>query len=241
MDPPGSGRWFPDLSWHGTPVTGRAVQVLEGTEAALRKSARRMRECGQEDGARRAEQFAEWIRFDLDEPVVAQQLYLAAARLRGIRRPGLLADQALEKVLSLARAERGNVQFADPESGALRIISQHGFDEEFLDHFAVVDDDRSACGRAARRGAQLVISDVMTDPAFEPHRKIAAASGFRAVQSTPLVDKAGRVVGVMSTHYPRPHAPSARDMLIIKRYADLVGQALASSVAALMPDGSSLA
>jgi hypothetical protein len=30
-------------------------------------------------------------------------------------------------------------------------------------------------------------------------------------------------------------------MLIIRRYADLVGQALASSVAALMPDGSSLA
>jgi len=200
-----------------------------------------MRECGQEDGARRAEQFAEWIRFDLDEPVVAQQLYLAAARLRGIRRPGPLADQALEKLLSLARAERGNVQFADPASGALRIIAQHGFDKEFLDHFAVVDDDRSACGRAARRGAQLVISDVITDPAFEPHRKIAAASGFRAVQSTPLVDKAGRVVGVMSTHYPRPHAPSARDMLIIKRYAGLVGQALASSVAALMPEGSSLA
>src|SRR5215471_12726133 len=127
MDPPGSGRWFPDLSWHDTWVTGRTVRaVLEGTEAALRKSARRMRECGQEDGARRAERFAEWARFDLDEPGVAQQLYLAAARLRDIQRPGPLADQALEKVLSLARAERGNVQFADPASGALRIISQHG-------------------------------------------------------------------------------------------------------------------
>jgi GAF domain-containing protein len=126
-------------------------------------------------------------------------------------------------------------------SGALRIVAQHGFGEEFLDYFAVVDDDGSACGRAARNGAQLVIPDVITDLAFEPHRQVAAASGFRAVQSTPLLDKAGRVVGVVSTHYPTPYAPSVRDMLIIKRYADLIGPALASSAAALMPDASGVA
>ena len=59
MDPPGSGRWFPDLSGHDTSVTGRAVQVLEGTEAVLRQSARRMRECSQENDAQQTEQFAE--------------------------------------------------------------------------------------------------------------------------------------------------------------------------------------
>jgi len=166
----------------------------------------------------------------------AQQLYLAAARLRNIRQPGLLAGRALEEVLSLARADRGNVQLADPASGALRIIAQHGFDQEFLDHFAVVDDDRSACGRAARHRAQLIITDVITDPEFTPHRETAAASGFRAVQSTPMVDKAGRLAGVVSTHYPRPYAPPPRDMVIIKRYADLVGQVLASATEAVPED-----
>lgn len=242
MGVPGTGPWFPDSVMHDTPGTGRPIQmVLEETEAALRKSALRLRECGQEDRARRVERFAAWTRFDLDEPAVAQRLYLEAARLRGIRQLGPLAEQALEKLLSLARAERGNVQLADPSSGALRIVAQHGFDEEFLDHFAVVDDDRSACGRAASRGAQLVIDDVITDPAFEPHRQIAAASGFRAVQSTPLVDKAGRVVGVVSTHYPRPYAPSARDMRIIKRYADLAAQILASCADVPLPDGAGAA
>jgi hypothetical protein len=213
--------------------------VLEETEATLRKSAARMRASGQVDLARRAERFAAWARFDLDEPHVARQLYAAAAGLRPIRRLEPLAGRALETVLSLARAERGNVQLADPASGELRIVAQHGFGEEFLDHFAVVDDDRSACGRAARQGAQLVISDVTADPGFAPHRKIAAASGFRAVQSTPLVDKAGFLVGVVSTHYPRPYAPPARDMMIVKRYADLVGQVLARFPGAAMPQGSS--
>jgi GAF domain len=184
------------------------------------------------DRAVRAERSAAWVRFDLDEPLIARQLYAAAAKLRDVRGLEPLASQMLEKVLSLAGADRGNVQLADPASGALRIIAQHGFGPEFLDHFAVVNDDRSACGRAASHGAQLVITDVTTDPGFGPHRKIAAASGFRAVQSTPLIDRAGRVIGVVSTHYPRPYAPPARDMRIINRYAHLGGRVLASRLSA---------
>lgn len=202
--------------------------MLEETETTLRKSAGRLRASGQQDQARRVERFAAWARFDLDEPLVAQRLYGSAARLRRIGQLEPLANHALEMVLSLARADRGNVQLADPVSGALRIIAQHGFDEAFLDHFTVVEDNGSACGRAARRVAQLVIADVIADTGFTPHRGIAAASGFRAVQSTPLIDKAGRLVGVVSTHYPRPYAPPARDLRILRRYADMVGQALAA-------------
>jgi hypothetical protein len=237
MDTSGDG-WFRDPSWDDASGMSRRVQMLlEVTEAAHRRSAARLRSCGHDDRARRVEQFAAWARFDLDEPLVAQRLYRASGKLRRASQLESLAEQALENVLSLARAERGNVQLADPVSGALKIVAHHGFDAAFLDHFAVVDDDSSACGRAAGHGAQLLISDVITDPGFEPHRDIAAASGFRAVQSTPLADEAGRVLGVVSTHYPRPYALSARDMRIIKRFADMVGRVLASRVTAASPAG----
>ena len=237
MDTYGADLWFREVPRRVPAGVGRRVQnVLERTEATQRRSAARLRACGQEDQAREIERSAEWVRFDLDEPLVAQQLYAAAAGLRYVQRLELLAGRALETVLSLARADRGNLQLADGASGALRIAAQHGFDAEFLDHFTVVDDDASACGRVARHGAQLIIPDVTTDPGFAPHREIAAASGFRAVQSTPLADKAGRLVGVVSTHYPRPFAPSARDLHIIRRYANLVGQILASRVGTVQPD-----
>src|SRR5215469_1880667 len=206
----------------------RLQAALENAEAAFLKSAARLRRGGHVERARRIERYAASARFDLDEPDMARQLYVTAGRLRQISQLEMLADLALEKMLSLARADRGNVQLADPVTGALRITAHHGFDAEFLDHFAVVDDDMSACGRAAARNAQVVISDVITDKRFGPHRRIAAASGFRAVQSTPLVDINGKLVGVASTHYPDPHAPSARDLRIMKRYADLVGQVLSS-------------
>src|SRR5262249_44783945 len=238
MDTSVPGRWFRDGPWHDATGIGRAVQAaLEDTEAMLRTSARRLRACGQEDGARRAERFAAWARFDLDEPLVARKLYAAAARLRRTPRGELIAGQALEEGLALARADRGNVQLADPESGALKIIAQHGFDEAFLAHFAVVDDDGSACGRAARRTAQLVITDVITDPGFEPHREIAVASGFRAVQSTPLVNRAGHLVGMLSTHYPRPTTLPRRDLQIVSRFGALAGESLSTLLNGAQADG----
>ena len=238
----GADRRRRDPPRHEPSGAGRTVHaVLEDTEAALRKSVARLRSSGQEDGARQVERFAEWARFDLEEPLAARQLHLAAARLRQVRPLELLAGQVLEKVLSLARADRGNVQLVDSPPGTLRIIAQHGFDEEFLDHFAVVADRGSSCGRAARRNAQLVITDVAADQGFGPHREVAASSGFRAVQSTPLADREGRLVGMVSTHYARPYAPSARDMRIIKRYADLAGQVLAARSSAIMLDGASTA
>src|SRR5215469_11412608 len=224
-----------------TAVGGRVRAVLDRTEAAHRRTAARLRASGQQDRANLIERSAAWVRFDLEEPLAAQQLYAAAAGLERVRGIQGLAERALKVVLSLARAERGNVQLADPGTGDLRIVSQCGFDAEFLDHFAVVDDDGSACGRAAMHCKQLVIADVCTDAGFEPHRRIAAASGFRAVQSTPLLDKAGHLVGVVSTHYPRPFAPQARDMRLIKRYADLVARILASRLNAAIADGSSKA
>lgn len=233
MDTSEVAQWYLDSPRGDAPDVGPRVRtMLERTEAAFLRSALLLRASGHEDRAHQVARFAAWARFDLDEPKVARQLYAAAARLRYVRQLESLAGQALEMVLSLARADLGNVQLADPVSGALRIVAQHGFGAEFLDYFAVVDDDRSACGRAARRAAQLVIADVITDRGFEPHRPIAAASGFRAVQSTPLVDKEGRLVGVVSTHYPRPYAPPARDMRVMRRYADMLGQVLSSRLGA---------
>jgi len=234
MDTSGAGEWHQDFAWPDAPGVGQKIQtMLERTEAALRRSAIALHASGQADRARQVERYAGWARFDLDEPLVAQRLYLAAAKLRRVRRLDLLAGLALDEVLSLARADRGNVQLADQASGMLRIVAQHGFDAEFLDHFAVVDGDGSACGRAATHGTQLLISDVTTDRGFAPHREVAAASGFRAVQSTPLVDVTGRLVGVFSTHYPRPYAPPPGDMRILQRYADLLGQVLAARLGAM--------
>ena len=162
------------------------------------------------------------------------------ARLRDWRAApavGVLLDEVLEFALTLLGAERGNIQLADPATGVLRIAAQRGFGPEFLEYFAAVTDDRSACGRAAQRRAQVVITDVTTDPGFASHRDIALASGFRAVQSTPLVNRAGHLIGMVSTHYPRPTTPPRRDLQIASRFGALAGESLSTVLNAAQTDG----
>jgi GAF domain len=229
-------RWSEAFPWLARSGHDRKLRrLLEEAEALHRRSAERLRGLGRADLARQAEQFAGWIRFNLDEPLLARRLYAATRDLREIPQLGLLLAKALERALDLAGADRGNIQVLDPATGSLRIAVQHGFGAEFLDHFAVVGDDRSACGRAARQRAQTVIVDVNADANFAPHRDIAASSAFRAVQSTPLIERTGRLLGVVSTHYPRPYSPSARDLEVLKRYGYMVGQMMTDHLRTASP------
>jgi PAS domain S-box-containing protein len=61
--------------------------------------------------------------------------------------------------------------------------------------------------------------DVQADSGFAPHRRIAASAGFRAVQSTPLFSRSGEPLGMLSTHFRRPHRPSERELRLTDLYA----------------------
>jgi len=182
--------------------------------------------------ARRARHFAASVRLGRDEPQAMRRLDELTGGLDDVPSLGALLPKILDGALVLTGADFGNIQLLDPITGALRMVTQSGFDYRFLEHFAVVVSDKSACGRAARQGAQAVIADVRTDPAFAPHRDVAAASGFRAVQSTPLADTEGRLVGMVSTHFRRPHRPPDLDVRIMDLYADSAGDAIAAYLAA---------
>jgi PAS domain S-box-containing protein len=51
-------------------------------------------------------------------------------------------------------------------------------------------------------------------------------TGIRAVQSTPLLSRAGKPVGMISTHWKQPHEPSERDLRLLdvlaRQAADLI-------------------
>ncbi len=200
---------------------------LAQAEARYRYLAAQLAPVGRETLARRVQHFASSLRFGLDEPAAMRRLHEVSKDLGALPRFSALLPRILEGALSLTGADYGNIQIIDPATGSLSIVTQAGFGPDFLDYFAVVDDEGCACGRAARHGAQIVVDDVYSDPGFAPHREIAAASGFRAVQSTPLADYAGRLVGMVSTHFQRPHRASGRDLRILQLYGDLAGAAAA--------------
>lgn len=133
----------------------------------------------------------------------------ARARHEGLR--GTIAE-ILGDALRETGASRGNVQVVQPEG--LRIVGHVGFEQPFLDFFSCVSHEGSACGSALLRGARVVVPDVATDPIFAGTRaaEVMLQAGCHAVQSTPLRNGSGEVIGMLSTHYETVHAPSSSEL-----------------------------
>jgi hypothetical protein len=213
----------------------RVRSLLERLVVQHRRSAAMLRASRRATQAARVEQFASRLCLMLDEPLLTQRMHTLSRTVHQSTHIGVRLSRALEGAMSLIGGDFGNVQLCDPATGTLRIAAESGFSSEFLQYFAVVDGASSACGRAASQRRQTIIADVNEDARFAVHREIAASSGFRAVQSTPLVDPAGRLCGVISTHFRRVHRPSARDAQIMEWYAEKVAAAVADQRSALTP------
>ena len=130
------------------------------------------------------------------------------------------ADTMLGAAIDLHRADFGNVQLLKPEANTLEIIAQRGFDAGFLETFKTVSaEDSCACGRAIAARATVFVHDVEEDPEYAPFVAAARAAGYRAVQSTPMISSTDQLVGVLSTHFRRPHVPSPAEMHVVQLYA----------------------
>ncbi|MEV0248612.1 GAF domain-containing protein [Nocardia sp. NPDC050712] len=173
------------------------------------------------------EQLSACVRSGLDQPEAMARIMAAARALNAGAGLEAVAEGVLAHAMSATAADFGNVQLLDPATGALRIVAHCGFDTEFLEYFTAVDDTASACGRAARESAQIAIADVRTDAGFAPHREIAAATGFRGVQSTPLLDSGGRLIGMVSTHFRDAHRPPHPELALLGLYGVFAGEVTA--------------
>jgi PAS domain S-box-containing protein len=167
---------------------------------------------------KRAEQELMALRDELAAELTAMtRLHELSTRLLEIGELQPLLEEILDATIAFQNADFGNIQLVNPKTQSLEITAQRGFHRDFLEYFAKVHDLGAACGRAMERGERVIIEDVKTDAAFARHRDIAASSGFRAVQSTPLFSRGGELLGMLSTHFRRPHRPPARDL----RFTDL--------------------
>ena len=143
--------------------------------------------------------------------------------------------KCLTQRCSLQGAHFGDFQLYDDAAGILKIVAHRGVDQQFLDYFATVDASGTcACGLALRNGSRIIVEDVNTHPDFEPHREIAARTGFRSVQSTPLLNHhTGKTVGVLSTMFREPHRPTKRELQLTDLYARQAADVIASRLAEL--------
>ncbi|QKV91255.1 ANTAR domain-containing protein [Streptomyces sp. NA02950] len=112
---------------------------------------------------------------------------------------GAVVKRVLHQAMETVGSGMGDLQLVDP-ARRLRMEQHHGFDQEFVDFFAVVGEGETPCAQAAER-ARHVMSDIATDRVFsDAARTLILSTGSRTVHSFPMTGGTGRVVGVFSLH-----------------------------------------
>lgn len=143
-----------------------------------------------------------------------------------------LYAQILNCATVIMRADFASMQRLYPQrsgSRALRLISHRGFSPEAVRAWEWVDGDAiSSCGAALRAGTRAVVTDIEScdflagTEGLETYRN----AGIRAMQSTPLISRAGETLGMISTHWSTPHQPSDGDLrlfdILARQTADLI-------------------
>lgn len=168
---------------------------------------------------------------DLD---ALERLQGLSARLAGEEDADGILAEVLEAAIGITEADFGNLQIVDPHSGDLRIVAQRGFAASWVEFWDRVSQGRGACGTALALGERVVVEDVMLDPSFdEAARRVQLEAGVHAVQSTPLLARAGALLGMISTHSRRPGRPSARSLrfidLLARQAADFLERSVRSA------------
>lgn len=132
--------------------------------------------------------------------------------------------RALRKILEVAvavlKADKGNVLLFEEAENLLRNAISIGFPQDFVDRFPTIHlDAPTACARAFRGQARVVVEDIHRDPDFSKlGGEVCESFGFSAVQSTPLRGRNGRKLGILSTHYDRPYRPKDEDLETLDFY-----------------------
>jgi len=140
-----------------------------------------------------------------------------------------LYDKILDAAIGLMQSDMASMQMLDESQNGLRMVACRGFDPAFSQIFTLNGrETKTSCSAAMRAGRRVIVPDVETcdfivdTPAMEDHRK----TGIRAVQSTPLLSRSGKMVGMISTHWHTPHHPPERSLrlldILARQAADLM-------------------
>ncbi|MDW5563590.1 MAG: ATP-binding protein [Methanomassiliicoccus sp.] len=135
-------------------------------------------------------------------------------------------QEIMDTAVVLAKADMGTMQIH--ENGSLTVVAYHGFQKTFLDHFADATGIASSCGHAVQRYGRVIVPDVENSPLFAgtASLKVLQNAGVRSVQSTPLIGREGKLLGVLSTHWTKLYDPSEQDLwridLVARQAADII-------------------
>ncbi len=166
----------------------------------------------------------------------ALQLQKISTQLVQQDRVDRLYGQLVQAAMTLLGSDMGSLQVLDREKNALHLVAWKGFAPASARFWHWVRaSDTTSCGVALDQKKRMIVPDTEAWELAAGTRDLAEyrRSGIRSMQSTPLISRAGEVVGVISTHWREPYRPTERELRLLdvlaRQAADLVERSQAAA------------
>jgi signal transduction histidine kinase/CheY-like chemotaxis protein len=140
-----------------------------------------------------------------------------------------LYGKIMATVAQVMRSDFASMQMYFAERNELLLLAFQGFSPAAAQFWKWVRADSSCtCGFALKRRERVIAPDVLHCDLMQgtDDQQAYVEAGIRAVQSTPLLTRTGKLVGMISTHWRQPHQPSERQLrlldILARQAADLL-------------------
>jgi GAF domain-containing protein len=134
-------------------------------------------------------------------------------------------ERIVDQAVALMHSDYASVQMLYPERGSggeLQLLAFRGFNPQAAQFWEWVRaDSKSTCGIALRDKERVIAPDIAGCEfmAGSDDQQTYLQTGIHACQTTPLIGSAGKVIGMISTHWRTPHQPSEKDLQLFDSLA----------------------
>jgi len=138
-------------------------------------------------------------------------------------------QELLHAATTIMHSAMASLQMLFPEKDALLLLASQGFNEESAAAWKWIRKGAATtCRMALERHRRVIVPDIEICDFLKGTEDLEAyrSVGIRAIQSTPLVARSGKIVGMMSTHWNDVHEPTERELnlmdVLARQAADLL-------------------
>ena len=158
-----------------------------------------------------------------------QRLQEISTELMGEEKIDGLYKGIVDAATAIMHSDSASLQVYNPQRGGqLRLLVDTGFNDQARNYWRwVTTETKTTCGAALREHRQVIVPEIEDSLiVVDADREIYLQNGVHAAQTTPLVSRAGHLVGMISTHWRHPHNPNEQDLVLFdvlaRQAADLI-------------------
>lgn len=147
------------------------------------------------------------------------RLHILSNRLASTRDFDSTMQAILESIVELHGVDRGLLLLYDEQKGALVPSAQVNFSEADIKTLSALNPDEQVCRNAYTERRRIIVPEVEGGAFSAGYKEFARKAGFKAVHTTPVLNRAGLPLGVLTVYFPYSCRPTPQQIQFTDMHA----------------------